>query len=74
MGNRGYTHPPKKQPRKSKKSWLLVLPELLKSASPAKKSVTKSKKSWLLRAPEPSQSRAENNRRELAGLLKEFTK
>ena len=46
----------KKAERKSKKSWELVPPSLLKSALPAKKEVRKSKKSWLVTEPSLFQS------------------
>ena len=51
--------PPKKQVRKSKKSWLLVAPSVLKSACPAKKSARKSKKSWEFRQSTPFQSQGQ---------------
>jgi len=53
---RGNQQPVKKQAMKSKKSWLVVTPSLLKSALSLKKPVRKSKKSWLVSLPELSQS------------------
>jgi hypothetical protein len=48
--------PAKNAARKSKKSWELVMPSALKSASAEKKSVRKSKKSWESTFPEAFQS------------------
>src|SRR5262245_4622656 len=55
------------QVRKSKKSWLFVIPDQLKSALPPKKSVTKSKKSCEPIDPELSQSHRHSTKHRSGG-------
>src|SRR5688572_21128758 len=52
----GHWQPAKKHARKSKKSWLVVSPDSLKSAFPVRNETTNSKKSELSRMPVSSQS------------------